>query len=97
MQAHCVKTDIFQIVTSRTSRRMTGKMKIICNKNSAALEDKMMPPYFALSVENDIYVASRGLKPLHAKKLERWCQVVECLDRGGRGGMGESVGRLVLV
>jgi hypothetical protein len=53
---------------------------------------------YGINSETDVSVLDRddffklvsgGLKPIPV--------VVECLDRGGRGGMGEGVGRLVLV
>ena len=57
---------------------------------------------FLLDRDDFCKLASNGLKPMEGKKLEPWCNTVRartenCLDRGGRGGLGEGVGRLVLV
>jgi hypothetical protein len=63
-----------------------------------SLSAEILDKKYGINSETDVSVLDRddfcklvsgGLKPSPV--------VVECLDRGGRGGMGEGVGRLVLV
>jgi hypothetical protein len=74
----------------------TGWMTVIEKKGlhqAAEILDK-----YGINSETDVSVIDRDH---FCKLVSGWLKpssvVVECLDRGGRGGMGEGVGRLVLV